>query len=253
MGLPARLTRATALAALLLLALPVAAQEAGRDERSLLLPGIGASDPRRRVDQAAPPWRSLGRVQHEVGGRCTGALVGPRTVLTAAHCLVSHSGQMVQPRSVHFLLGYDRGQWTARARVTAFVTGPDYVPRSGPQGDDWALLTLDAPIGRPELVLPLLRQAPPPRTPAMIGGYQQDRPEVLLADTECRVIGLGTPAAGHPVLLHDCASTRGSSGAPVLLRLPDGRGWGIAGVVSGGARDVTLGIAAPAGRVGPLP
>jgi protease YdgD len=239
--------------ALLLLAAPAGAQETRRSPQGVLLPGIGANDPRQRVDPAGAPWRALGRVQTEVGNRCTGALVGPRTVLTAAHCLVSGtSRRFVQPRSVHFLLGYDRGQWAARARVTAYVTGPGYDPERGPAGADWALLTLDQAIGTPDRMLPLLRQAPPPRTPVMLGGYQQDRPEVLMADTACRLIGMQRHGTGHQTLVHDCAGTRGSSGAPLLARTADGTRWAVAGVIAATSPDIALGHAVPAGAVGGL-
>jgi protease YdgD len=228
------------LLALLLLGAPAAAQPA-------LRPGIGANDPRAEVDGAAAPWRSLGRVQWG-GMLCTGALVGPRTVLTAAHCLVGRGTQrLVQPEALRFLLGYRRGAWKAEARVTAITVDPAFNPagqRPGPEWADWALLTLDRPLGTPDLVLPLLRGVPPPRSALMIGGYQQDRREVLLADTECRVLGFST-ARGGPMLVHDCAATRGASGAPLLVRGPDG-GWVVAGLLVSVAADIALGFAVPA-------
>ncbi len=153
----------------------------------------------------------------------------------------------MQPGSVHFLLGYDLGRWVATARVRSFTRGPDYVPLRGPVGADWAVLTLEHPIGTPDRILPLLRDAPAPRTPVMLGGYQRDRPEVLMADTGCRVIGLQRGTGGLPSLLHDCAGSRGASGAPLLARLPDGTGWGVVGVISATARDVALGHAVPVG------
>ena len=49
------------------------------------------------------------------------------------------------------------------------------------------------------------------------------------------------------------AGTRGSIGAPLLARLPDGQGWGVVGVNAAGTPDIALGHAAPASVVGPLP
>lgn len=238
-----------------MLALPLAgpalAQDQGRLIPNSVLPGIGTGDPRRAVDQQAAPWHALGRVQLEVGGRCTGVLIGARTVLTAAHCLVApRSFTLVRPGSVHFLLGYRQGSHAAHARVADYAIGPGCVPAathgSRPvTGADWAVLTLATPIDLPGRTLPLLREAPPPRTPLMLGGYQQDRPELVLADAACQVLGLARDAAGGLLLRHDCASTRGSSGGPLLARGSDG-GWGVAGIASGVTVKQGGGIAVPA-------
>lgn len=231
------------------------AEEMRRPPRGTLLPGVGAADPRRRVEPEAEPWRALGRVQTELGGRCTGVMVGPRTVLTAAHCLAApRAGGFVQPGSVHFLLGYHLGARAAHARVARYTVGPGFTPgaaRMGPAGADWALLTLERPIGAESAgrVLPLLREAPAPRTPLMLGGYQQDRPEALVADTGCRALGLERRASGHVLLVHDCAGTRGASGAPLLARRPDGAGWGVAGVAVAVSAEIALGRAVPAAAI----
>ncbi|WP_270933722.1 trypsin-like serine peptidase [Falsiroseomonas oryzae] len=212
-------------------------------------PGIGTADPRQAVDVREAPWHALGRVQRG-GSLCTGALVAPRTVLTAAHCLVGRNTRgLVEPEAVHFLLGYHMGRWRAEARVIRFVVGPGFDParrRPGPEWADWALLTLDRPLATPDQVLPLMAKAPAPRSALMIAGYQQDRREVLLADTGCRLVGVAEVAPGRQMLVHDCAATRGASGAPVLARGPDGQGWAVAGLLVSVARDMALGFAVPA-------
>lgn len=242
--LPARGGAVAGLGAFLLLAgLPVLAREPIIPQSEL--PGLGPADPRRPVDAAAMPWAALGRVQTELGTRCTGTLVGPRTVLTAAHCLVApRTGEWVRPASIHFLLGYRQGAWKGEGRGLSFVTGPGFDPRTrSPASADWALVTLAAPLpAAPSLSL--LPENSPPGTPLLLGGYQQDRPEVLMADSACRVLGPGR-YEGRLVLMHDCAGTRGASGAPLLARRAEG-GWGVAAIAVAVARSQAQGIAVPA-------
>jgi protease YdgD len=201
------------------------------------LPGIGADDPREAVSARSAPWSSLGRVMTGLGSRCTGTLIAPDLVLTAAHCLVAPgSNRFAHPHAVQFLLGYERGAFRARSRVVQYQMGLDYNPMTGqPAREDWALLTLETPLPGP--FLPLLDRPPPPRSALMLGGYQADRPEIIQADLECRLLD-----ARAGVLLHDCAGTRGSSGGPILVQTR--QGWAVAGVASRVARDVALGAAA---------
>lgn len=222
-----------ALALLLLLAQPAAAQ----------LPGLDAEAARRPVRITEAPWSSLVRVQTEAGGRCTGVLLAPDRVLTAAHCLVARlTGRVVQPGRVHVLAGYDRGDFTAHARGATLRLGPGFDPATnGPAGADWAVLRLATPLPGPPLPLAPL---PAAGAAAMLGGWQQDRAHALLADTDCRVEAVGRDTAGRLLLRHGCAGTRGVSGAPLLVRA--GTGWAVAGIAVSARGEARGGLAVAA-------
>ena len=211
------------------------------------LPGLGEHDARQTVDASAAPWRSLGRVQTELGQRCTGTLIAPDRVLTAAHCLTARRrDQLVRPGSVHFLLGYAAGRFQAHRRVVSFQVGPGFSPaQSGPAGADWAILRLQAPLDAPTLPL----RPPAAGDQIVLGGYQQDRPEVIMADNHCQLLQLGR-LAGLTVVAHGCAGTRGASGAP-LLRDNGNGDWSVAGIAVAASRHQAGGIGVPAQAIRP--
>lgn len=145
------------------------------------------------------------------------------------------------PGSVHFLQGYANGRFAAEGRVASIAMGQPFDPLARDAATaDWAVLTLAAPLRGP--TLPLQRNIPPPRTALLLAGYQQDRPEVLLADTGCRLLGLS-----NGMLVHDCAGTRGASGAPLLIQ--QGSGYAVIGVMSRAQRQLAMGEAVPAANV----
>jgi protease YdgD len=211
-----------------------------------LLPGVAASDRRKPVDLQDGPWRWLVRVQTELGGRCTGVVVAPRVVETAAHCLfLSRTGNFIQPTSVHVLLGYRQGQYVAHARVARFVIPDGYDPRQEDRTAalDRATLILSTPLPVPGGGAPV---APPPPDGATVrlGGYGQDRDELAVADPDCRVVGRSADGGGRPLLAHDCEATRGTSGAPLLWQAPDGH-WAAVGLQIEAAGDGAGGRAVP--------
>lgn len=233
--------RGQRLAALLLVA---AGQVRTGHAQPVALPGVGPADARHPVDVAQPPWRGLARVQGE-GMRCTGILVAPRRVLTAAHCLWSvRLGGVLPAHLVHVLLRYDRGGWAGEAVATALRLAPGSFPARGvpAAGDDWAVIELAAPLGGPDDVMRLAETPPAPGTPAMLGGYGQDRAELAEADTRCTVTGREPRGDGGWVVQHDCNGTRGTSGGPILARDPAGV-WRVAGLQSRAVLGRALGLA----------
>lgn len=215
--------------AMLLVTLPGAAE----------VPGLGPVDTRRPVSPGEAPFDAIALIETTAGGRCTGALVAPRVVLTAAHCLVTTTASRLVPAGdISVRLG------GRTVRGIALRSGQGFDPaREEPWRADWALVTLAAPLGGGH-ALPLLREPPQQGTPATLAAWQHDRPDVLLADRACRVVTVSTFGAQGILVGHNCAGTVGSSGAPILV--PMAGGYAVAGVQVKAALGQPLGVAVPA-------
>ena len=109
------------------------------------LPGIGLTDRRVVVDPQSPPWNAVAKIQTNTATRCSGTLVAPSSVLTAAHCLYNPRTRVfLQPQSLHVLFGYRRGSYRWHGRVARYVIGEGFdggAPGRHP-GSDWARLEL---------------------------------------------------------------------------------------------------------------
>ncbi|RYB03616.1 trypsin-like serine peptidase [Lichenibacterium ramalinae] len=205
--------RRAAAAALILALAPV------RAEADPPPPGTGHHE---LVDADAYPWSAVGKLFNSIGGACTAAAIAPDRVLTAAHCLYAfRTHRFLQPDSIHFLLGYARGDYRIHARVSGFAIGPGYDPADEARtaSSDWAVLMLAEPLPAALRPIALAKTVPPAGTAIEIGGFAQDRAYLMTADRHCRLLG---PAAAGGVLAHDCLIAHGDSGAPLLATGADG-------------------------------
>lgn len=195
-------------------------------------PGLGQIERRVRVDPTQPPWRDVLRLQIPDVSRCTAVLIGPRLAATAAHCLYGKRvGHFLLANSVHLLAGYASGEFTRHVTALWYRVSPGYDPARAQQtvGDDCAIVALDDTTGDTSDGLPLATGDPVLGSPLALAGYSQDRREVMLVDPDCQSMAFTRDAAGHPLLVHDCSGTRGTSGGPLLGRGPDGI-WRIEGI-----------------------
>jgi protease YdgD len=219
-------------AALIAAALATAARASDLPPR----PGIGADDRRVAVDPAQPPWDAIAKIQSNIGTRCTGALIAPATVLTAAHCLYNfRTRALLQPVSLHVLFGYERGAYRWHGHVARYEIGPGFDGRSTfLQGSDWARLELAEAVPAKIAPLPFAPELPAAGAAVALPGYNQDRAQLLMTDLSCRVTG--TMRAGSAVFItHDCDATRGTSGGPLLIKRAGG--WSVVGInVAAGIR-----------------
>ena len=223
-------------------------------------------------EEVAPgEWPFVVRVElHEIGGglqsTCTGSLVAPNWVLTAAHCLVDDDGVVDDPSDISVFLGYDWDKGVcenSREEIGRVIIHPDYDHRAQGSIPDAALIEIlepapDAPI---RILTPEEEAwyAPAGILATIIGGGRVEdgyRPPILrqvdlplISTEDCRENSLWESWQSGIINEHALCAGRiegkitqtGDSGGPFVVPLPDGS-WGQVGIhtLGGGDLDVTL-------------
>ncbi len=160
-------------------------------------------------------WEAVGRLDLAGRAMCTGALIAPDLVLTAAHCLYDpYSGRRVRAKKIQFEAGLTGGRAKAVRKVAKTFEHPGYKHnRRGPNDAsvDLAILRLAEPISE-NVIRPFTTDARP-QTGDELGviSYNHVRRETPIWQHPCDVL-----ARQGDILVMNCEVDFGASGAPVF-------------------------------------
>lgn len=192
------------------------------------LPSIDPVRPLQTADDVRG-WEAVGRLDTGVSF-CSGTLITPDLVLTAAHCLFSEDGERYDDADLQFAASLRNGRaeavgTVARSYVPETYTGRVGRPSFETVSDDLALLELAQPINSVNVTPITTGSRGQVEDLVTVVSYGRDREAYASIEENCEIL-----ASDNPVQVLSCHVVSGSSGAPILRE--SGAGVEVIAVVS---------------------
>ena len=177
---------------------------------------VSAGDP---VPEADAHWQAVGRLTgpgFRMKRGCSGTLIAPDLVVTAAHCMLGAQGN---PENQQFFAGWHKGASVATRGYTEISLHPLYTGRHRPAKlrNDIAVVRLSSPIPTDVLrPVDLVSVQDPLPDRAVLLGYPHSQRDILQVQHGCTRV----PYAYPKILRFDCAVESGTSGGAVFADAP---------------------------------